>query len=246
MTWSPLKRFFVLALLWLPAMFFVWVYFSSLFAVPSTTMARSVLAGSYSSIFHDVYRGFPSHLVEGGSAPVLPGTPTDRGRVRDDHLLMLRFNDQAMPASMRAQKQATGEEPLPIINTMIYGYGLALIWGLVMATPLSTGRRWLQVGAGWLVIALVQTFGAITASLVTAMRHLGTEPIRAAGIHPELLAGLYQFGYLILPAVVPVVLWMLMNRSFIQTLTERFQEPTPPAPVQSAPDPKGPGASNPD
>ena len=233
---SPLKRFFLQALLWLPAMFFVWVYFSSLFAVPSTTMARALLTSGYSSIFHDVYRGFPSHLVDGGAAPNLPGTPTDRGHVRDDHLLMLRFNEQVMPEPMRAEKRATGDEPLPIINTMIYGYGLALIWGLVMATPLSAGRRWLQMGLGWLAIALVQTFGAVTASLTSAMRYLGPDPIRDAGIHPEVLVALYQFGYLILPAVVPVVLWMLMNRPFIQVLTTRLQEPGPPVPVQSAPD----------
>ncbi len=243
---SPLKRFFLLALLWLPAMFFVWVYFSSLIALPSTTAARALLTSGYPGIFHDVYRGFPSHLVDAGAAPNLPGTPSDRGHVRDDHLLMLRFDERVMPEPLRAQKRATGEEPLPVINTMIYGYGLALIWGLVMATPLSAGRRWLQLGVGWLAIALVQAFGAVTASLVSAMRYLGAAPIRDAGIHPDVLAALYQFGYLILPAVVPVVLWMLMNRPFIQVLTARPQEPGPLAPVQSTPDPTGRDTRNPD
>lgn len=230
-----LKRFFLAALLWLPAMFFVWVYGSSVFALPSTTVARAVLTQQYGDLFEAVYRGFPRHLIADGAAPVLPGTPTEGRTARDDHLLMLRFSDAAMPEPMRREKQQTGEEPMPTVNSMIYGYGLALIWGLVLATPLSARRRLLQMAAGWLAIAAVQAFGSITGALVVAMQYLGTDVLRSQGVHPELLALAYQFGYLILPAVVPVVLWMLMNRSFIEALTGRRPEPAPAAPVESPP-----------
>ena len=229
---TPLKRLFLAALLWLPAMFFVWVYWSSVFALPSTRTAQAVLENQFDSLFAQVYRGFPRDLIDPSALPVQPGTPTEGSHARDDHLLLLRFNPEAMPPAMQAQRQATGEEPLPMVNSMIYGYGLALIWGLVMATPLSARRRWLQIAAGWAAIAVVQAFGLITSSLVQAMRYLGPEPLRAAGVHPELLAALYQFGYLILPAVVPVVLWMVMNRAFILSLTR-----AEPAPVQAAPEP---------
>jgi hypothetical protein len=229
---TPLKRFFFAAVLWLPAMFFVWVYWSSVFALPATSIARGVLASQYDGIFAGVWRGFPRHLVAGGAeAPVLPGSPTEGRTVRDDHLLTLRFNEQAMPPAMQQEKAATGEEPLPSVNSMIYGYGLAVIWGLVLATPLTARRRMLQMLAGWMVIALVQAFGCITGALVLALRFLGAESVTAQGIHPELLALAYQFGYLILPAVVPVVLWMLMNRRFIEILTGRGAEPPPDAPV---------------
>lgn len=234
---SPLKRFFVSALLWLPAMFFLWVYWSSVFALPSTSVARSVLSQHYDGLFSGVYRGFPRHLIDTGDAmPVLPGTPTEGKTARDDHLLVLRFADAAMPPAMRGEKQATGEEPLPTVNSMIYGYGLALVWGLVMATPMPARRRWLQMAVGWLAIAGVQAFGIITGALVIAMQYLGSDALKAQGVHPELLALAYQFGYLILPAVVPVVLWMLMNRPFIETLTGRTPEPRPAAPVESRAD----------
>lgn len=233
---NPLKRFFLAALLWLPAMFFVWVYWSSVFALPSTTFAQSVLSRQYDGLFQAVYRGFPRHLVADGAAPVLPGTPTEGQTVRDDHLLMLRFSEAAMPEAMRREKQQTGEEPLPTVNSMIYGYGLALIWGLVMATPLSARRRLLQMAAGWLAIAAVQAFGLVTGALAVALQYLGADALRAQGIHPEVLALCYQFGYLILPAVVPVVLWMLMNRSFIETLTGHRSEPVPTPPVEAGPE----------
>lgn len=245
---SPLKRFFLAALLWLPAMFFVWVYWSSVFALPSTSAARSVLSTHYDGLFNAVYRGFPRHLIDSGDAvPVLPGTPTEGKSARDDHLLVLRFADAAMPARMAEEKRATGEEPLPTVNSMIYGYGLALIWGLVLATPMSARRRWLQMAAGWAAVACVQAFGVITAALVSAMQYLGAEAVKGQGIHPEVLALAYQFGYLILPAVVPVVLWMLMNRSFIETLTGRGPEPGPASPVEppSAPGfPRGTDSGN--
>ena len=241
---SALKRLFLAALLWLPAMFFVWVYWSSVFALPATRTAQAVLVNHYDSLFVDVFRGFPRDLIDPSAMPVQPGTPTEGSHARDDHLLLLRFNPEAMPPAMRAQQQATGEEPLPMVNSMIYGYGLALIWGLIMATPLSARRRWLQIGAGWLAIAVVQAFGLVTSALVQAMRHLGPESLRAAGVQPDLLAALYQFGYLILPAVVPVVLWMVMNRAFILSLTqpvpaaaaavpELAQEPAAQKPVET-------------
>ena len=51
---------------------------------------------------------------------------------------------------------------------------------------------------------------------------IGTPKLAALAITkhigPELLVGLYQFSYLILPPLVPVVLWALMNRKFIDNL----------------------------
>ena len=35
----------------------------------------------------------------------------------------------------------------------------------------------------------------------------------------------YQFGYLVLPAVVPVALWIVMNRSFLESLVGWSGEP---------------------
>jgi hypothetical protein len=233
---NPLRRLFLSALLWLPAMFFVWVYWSSVFVLPATSTAQAVLKRHYGGLFQDVYRGFPRHLIAPDSRlPVAPGTPAEGASVRDDHLLVLRFAPSAMTPAMRAEKQSTGTEPLPTVNTLIYGYGLALIWGLVLATPLSARRRLAQMAAGWLAIAAVQAFGAISNALVVAMNFLGAPTLAGFGLNPELVALAYQFGYLILPAVVPVILWMLMNRRFIETLTGRAGEPPPAAPVPPLP-----------
>jgi hypothetical protein len=45
-----------------------------------------------------------------------------------------------------------------------------------------------------------------------------------AGIDPNTIALAYQFGYLILPAVVPVALWISLNRAFIESLVHPVAE----------------------
>jgi hypothetical protein len=232
----PLRRLVLAAALWLPAMFFVWVYFSSVFSLPATSLARTVLESGYGHVFESTYLGFPRHLMApDASLPALPGAPTEGATTRDDHIVVFRFAEGAMPEAMLAEKRQTGAEPLASVNSMIYGYGLAVIWGLILATPLTTRQRWLQMAVGWGVIALVQAFGVVTAALGNALQFLGAASLRAQGLNPELVAGLYQFGYLILPAVVPVVLWMLMNRRYIESLVADA-EPAAVPPVPTRPD----------
>lgn len=239
----PLRRLVLAATLWLPAMFFVWVYWSSVFALPATSMARTVLERGFGDIFSATYLGFPRGIVAAeGGLPVQPGTPMEGATARDDHVVVVRFAENAMPAAMLAEKRQSGEEPLAMVNSMIYGYGLALIWGLVLATPLRARQRWMQMALGWLAIAFVQAFGVVTGALANALQFLGSDSLRANGLNPELVAGLYQFGYLILPAVVPVVLWMLMNRRFIESLVATA-EPSAALPVNAHPD-GGPASAN--
>ena len=45
-----------------------------------------------------------------------------------------------------------------------------------------------------------------------------TQSLATHGLTPTLVAGWYQFGYLILPPISAVVLWILMNRRFIEAL----------------------------
>ncbi len=234
---NPLKRFLLLAVLWLPAMFFVWVYLSSVFSLPATSAASAILESRFGGIFQAAYVGYPSELIDPDAAvPTAPGTPRQGSGYRYDHLLVLRYNERAMPEPMRAERRA-GTEILVPVNSMVYGYGLALIWGLIMATPLSARRRLIQMAAGWAAIVVVQIFGLVTNALIKAMQHLGGATLAAEGIWLNLLAAGYQFGYLILPAVVPVVLWVLMNRAAIEQLTGRIAEPVPVAPVEPAAQP---------
>jgi hypothetical protein len=138
-------------------------------------------------------------------------------------------------------------------NVLIYSYGLPLLYGLIMATPLNWRRTFMQLGIGLVMLTLIQTFG-LTGEVLKTMAY-GIQPaVQAAlaempeyaslahaasqvaeknmlasldrhGLSLELIGLIYQFGYLVLPAVAPVILWIAMNQRFLEELVGWNQSP---------------------
>ena len=116
----------------------------------------------------------------------------------------------------------------PTLNPMVYAYSLPLFSGLAMATPLTVRRRLFELAIAFVVIWLAQAFGIVAESLKFVAVEAGAEGAAAAaraGLSPSAVALAYQFGYLILPAVVPAALWIGLNRPFIERLVRRDGEP---------------------
>ncbi len=116
----------------------------------------------------------------------------------------------------------------PTLNPMIYAYSLPLFSGLAMATPLTARRRLLELAIAFIVIWIAQAFGIVAESLKFVAVEAGAAGAAAtahAGLSPDAIALAYQFGYLILPAVVPAALWIGLNRVFIERLVRRDGEP---------------------
>ena len=114
------------------------------------------------------------------------------------------------------------------INPMIYGYGLPLVAGLAMSTRAAVRWRVLQVVVVYLAVVAIQIWGAFWETFRTLAFNMdapGRALQDAAGLPTELIALCYQFGYLILPAVVPIVIWILANSSFIEGVKRRGIEP---------------------
>lgn len=106
------------------------------------------------------------------------------------------------------------------VNPMLYGYGLPLIGALIMSTPVAVRTRLLQLLIGYAAIVVVQSWGCFWETFRTLAFDLehGGALVEAIGIPPTIIALCYQFGYLILPAVAPIVLWIALNRPFIESL----------------------------
>ncbi len=105
------------------------------------------------------------------------------------------------------------------INPMIYAWGMALLFGLIMATPLGVRKRLVQMAIGFLVVTLVATWGVFWETLTDLAFRSGPEAAAAArglGVNMNLIALFYQMGFLMFPAVIPVATWILMNRRFIE------------------------------
>lgn len=221
---SPLRQFVLTAAFWLPAMFALWFALRSAVVFPAIRIVGAVLQSwmpelvtSMGQEFHEAVYSYIAD-VHG-----VAGLPASRLTVEEQHS-----------------------------NVLVYCYGVPLLFGLVMATPLSWARTFAQLGIGFVVLTGVIAFGLLGDVLRTmafgvgpavhsALVSMDYGPVAAAAAQAaefnmrEALAGhglglnlvgfMYQFGYLILPTVVPVVLWILMNRRFLESLVGWGGEP---------------------
>ena len=109
---------------------------------------------------------------------------------------------------IRLERQVEGQTALlnGEINPMIYAWGMALLFGLIMATPLSVRRRIVQMLISYLVVSVVTAWGVFWETWTDLAFRYG----------PESAAAVDQLGYLMLPAVIPLATWILMNRPFLE------------------------------
>jgi hypothetical protein len=101
-----------------------------------------------------------------------------------------------------------------IVNPLIYGYGLPLLFGLVMASAATLYRKALTLLCGYLAILVVQVWGVFWQSLKMLTFNFGPEVqevVVDAGVSPTAIALCYQLGTLIFPPLVPVVVWVLAS-----------------------------------
>lgn len=212
---SPIREFALKALLWLPLCFVIWFWLAPLWVQPAVAMARAVLLGAWSDLFTAVTQG--AEILDAGGKVV----------ARAGYLVQLTT---AVTVTVPAGPNGPGGVGVlePTINPMIYGYSLPLFSGLAMATPLATRRRLLQMLIAFLAIWLAQACGIVAEGLKVVAFDSGAEGVAAAaraGLAPNAIAFAYQFGYLILPAVVPIALWIGLNRAFIEDLVRPAGEP---------------------
>jgi hypothetical protein len=106
---------------------------------------------------------------------------------------------------------------VPEVNPLLYTYGLAFFLALMLAER----ARWWKIFLGLLVLLPFQSWGIAFDFLAQVGVQLGPEISAQAGLsgwRAEAIALGYQIGILIFPSLVPVVLWALFNRSFIEKL----------------------------
>jgi len=188
------RELFLLAALWLPMGFFLWFYLADWLVWPVGQTASVILT----ALMPDAIDGLAQVQHSFDVQTLIPAERLVEGRVA-----LLTWS----------------------VNPMIYGYGVPLLFGLVMATPrLTVLQRTLQMIFGYAVLVLVQVWGIcweILKDMALKMGPLAARVISELGLPENLVALCYQLGYLIMPAVVPLMLWILMNRSFLDQYIAR-------------------------
>lgn len=215
MALNPIREFALKALLWLPLSFVLWFSLAPYLVWPAMLLAKPLLLGAWGEVFSAVSLGGEMHDAAG------------RIIARAGYLVSLTSAPVHIPAGADGTGGGVGVLE-PTINPLVYGYSLPLFAGLAMATPVSGRRRSAQFALALAVIWLAQAFGIVAESLKTLAfdaGDTGAALVAQAGIAPDVIALAYQFGYLILPAVVPVALWIGLNRGFIDLLIRPHGEP---------------------
>lgn len=101
----------------------------------------------------------------------------------------------------------------PEVAALKYAYGVPLLIALLLASDAL--RKWRKMAIGALILLPFQVWGVCFDWLKQVALEAG-----AGGFSPgarEVIAFAYQFGYLVLPALAPVLLWALMDRRFLTT-----------------------------
>jgi len=200
---SPLRRFILAATLWLPSCFFLWAVLINPILWPVAEIAELVLR------------------------MLLPQTVEAIEQSGNGFDVVTRLLTEANASGQVGQLLLTS-------TPMVYAWCLPLFAGLVMAAPLTVRDRLKQFAIGIPVLWLVISWGAIFDALYLLQFRagaLGEAALKQAGISGDLVGLGYQFGYLILPPVIPIALWIALNSAFLQELVNFDREPKDPDPV---------------
>jgi len=186
---SPLTRFILLALAWLPVSFAIWYFAAPILLWPAKLVIDLVARTG----FGDLVRS-----VDLAGATVA-------------------FTTTLRPGSAQAGGAVSVD-----VNMLLYAFGLPLFAALTLAARQRDWWRALALGyvallpfIAWGVLADFLKSVAITASPLIASQ------TGFSAWQREVIAFAYQFGSLILPSVVPAIVWVLTHRPFLEQLRDR-------------------------
>lgn len=110
----------------------------------------------------------------------------------------------------------------PQAHGLVFAYGAPLLAALLLAS--RTRRLWWKLPSGLLVLVPFQAWGICFTWLMQVAALAGNETRDQTGFGPwasNLIAAGYQFGFLILPTLVPVLVWFAFERRVLaQALIE--------------------------
>lgn len=110
-------------------------------------------------------------------------------------------------------------ELVPEIYAMNYCYGSALLPALLLGSQAS--KLWWKLPVGLALLIPFQAWSVAFAWLLQVAAHGGPLVASAAGfstIGINLVAVGYQFGVLILPALIPALIWLALDRKLLATV----------------------------
>ncbi len=188
-----LGELLLLAALWMLFGFMLWYYLSAFHGIPVRLAADQLLSSTLGDNLYNVI-----------------ANPDRRFLIQVQTHIPFQFPD--------GTREALGF----IVNPLVYGYGLPLLFGLVMASNNSLIRKLITMLVGYTVITIVQIWGVYWQSLKVLAFDFGPDVqqvVTDAGISATVIALCYQLGVLIFPALAPVIVWVLASWREVELFT---------------------------
>ena len=186
---SPLTRFVVAALAWLPVTFGAWYLLGPVLLWPVRLLVQLVARVGMGDLVQAIESGGPSLAF---ITTLRPGEGVGTGVVSVD------------------------------VNMLVYAFGMPLFAALTIAA--REAKWWRTLAIGYAVMVPFVTWGVLAdflKGIAIAAPAVVASQTGFSGLQRELIAFAYQFGSLIMPAVVPAVLWVLLHRAFLERLRQR-------------------------
>lgn len=188
-----LGELLLLASLWMLFGFMLWYYLSVFHGIPVRLAASGLLEWTLGDHFYNI----------------VPN-PDRQYLFQVQTRIPFRFPD--------GTQEALGF----IINPLVYGYGLPLLFGLVMASSATLLRKLLTMLVGYLAVMAVQIWGVYWQALKMLTFNFGPEVqqiIVDSGVSATAIALCYQLGVLIFPPLIPVIVWVLASWKEVEQFT---------------------------
>ena len=189
---SPLTRFILAAVAWLPVTFGAWYLLGPLLLWPVRLLVQLICRVGLGDLVRDIEVGGSSLAF---LTSLQPGEGMGAGFVSVD------------------------------VNMLVYAFGMPLFAALTIAA--REGKWWRTLAIGYAVMVPFVAWGVL-ADFLKGIALVAPAAVASqtgfSALQRELIAFAYQFGSLILPAVVPAVLWVLLHRTFLERLRRRAEE----------------------
>lgn len=185
-----LSELLILASMWMLFGFMLWFYLSAFHGAPARMAADAILQQVLGSDFNRI-------IVE----------PSQHFLFQVETNIPFTFRD------------GTTEALGFVVNPLIFSYGLPVLFGLVMGSNVSWLRKFTVMLIGYAVITGVQIWGVVWQSLKMLAFNFGAQThaiVSSHGVSDAAIALGYQLGTLIFPALAPIFVWVLSNRSLVE------------------------------
>jgi len=190
------KQFLLKTLLWLPVCFVVWYWAAWVFSFPAIFLSDLLLP------------------------LVMPGVM--EGIEQQGYLVDI---------VTRLEVSANGQtgDMIFSFNSLKYGYGFPLIIAMMLATPYAIFDKLDDMTYGLIVVIFAQTWGICFEAISTLLLKMGPEITSQAhqilsftenGTFLNFIALAYQLGFLVLPAMVPIIFWIMRHQNLLEKLAD--------------------------